>query len=209
MCINEVKCWNPLIKSTTEGRGSGKWWQCGVGGRAISTDLETRETKRSHGVQGVWPSGGLTARSLDWKGMGQDRCRLEVDGGAVLRREVGQESHNAAGTRGDFGWYCAAHQADPPRVRIAKEAVGTNTDRTVYGAASGAPPPLCRPPPRSRSPWRRARRRQHQQAEAQVAYHLGQLPTPERANWVSRTSKRQTASYPLGHSGGCPCRLVP
>ena len=29
----EVKCWNPLIKSTTSGKGLvGQWWQCGVGG---------------------------------------------------------------------------------------------------------------------------------------------------------------------------------
>jgi len=37
-------------------------------------------------------------------------------------------------------WHCAAHQAVPPRVRhrFAKEAAGTNTDRTVYGAASAS-----------------------------------------------------------------------
>ena len=52
-----------------------------------------------------------------WKGVGQDGYGLEVDGGAVLRREVGQESHNAAGARGNFGRHCAAHQAVPPRVR--------------------------------------------------------------------------------------------
>ena len=48
--------------------------------------------------------------------------------------------HNAAGARGNFGWHCAAHQAVPPRVRhrFAKEAAGTNTDRTVYGAASAS-----------------------------------------------------------------------
>ncbi len=73
-----------------------------------------------------------------WKGVGQDGYGLEVDGGAVLRREVGQESHNAAGARGNLGWHCAAHQAVPPHV-FAKEAVGTNTDRTaVYGAASAS-----------------------------------------------------------------------
>ena len=41
-----------------------------------------------------------------WKGVGQDGYGLgeeEVDGGAALRREVGQESHNAAGARGNFG----------------------------------------------------------------------------------------------------------
>ena len=65
------------------------------------------------GVQGAWPSGGRTARSLDWERMGGSKTtRTEtghgwvkkdtgwkVDGGAVLRREVGQERHNVAGAR--------------------------------------------------------------------------------------------------------------
>ncbi|EOD19889.1 hypothetical protein EMIHUDRAFT_242440 [Emiliania huxleyi CCMP1516] len=35
----KVKCWNPLIKSTTAGRGSwGQWWQCGVGGPPLRVD---------------------------------------------------------------------------------------------------------------------------------------------------------------------------
>ena len=59
-----------------------------------------------------------------WRRVGQEECRLE-------------ESHNAAGARGDFGWHIA-----PPTKQFlhvfAKEAVGTNTDRTVYGAASAS-----------------------------------------------------------------------
>ena len=55
--------------------------------------------------------------AISVKGVGQDGYGLEVAGGAVLRREVGQESHNAAGARGNFGRHCAAHQAVPPRVR--------------------------------------------------------------------------------------------
>ena len=44
----EVKCWNPLVKSTTLGRGS---WDNGgnvasVGRWATSTGLETRWTRR-------------------------------------------------------------------------------------------------------------------------------------------------------------------
>merc|ERR1712185_626001 len=59
--------------------------------------------------EGAWPSGGRTARPLDWKGMGQRPC--------VWRRMGLEECHNAAGARGNRGWHCAAHQAVPPRVR--------------------------------------------------------------------------------------------
>ena len=86
-------------------------------------DGNTLDRQGDDGVVGckeraAWPSGGRTARPLDWnqrdgskttvwKGMDQDGCRLEVDGGIVLRREMGQKSHNAAGARGNFGWHCA------------------------------------------------------------------------------------------------------
>ena len=94
----EVKCWNPLIKSTTLGRGSwdnAQWWQCGVGGPPLRVWKHAGQgVDGSRGVQGAWPSGGRTARPLDWKGMGQrprvwkgvgqDGYGLEVDEGAVL-----------------------------------------------------------------------------------------------------------------------------
>ena len=76
-----------------------------------------RDDDKNHDVRQLLDWKGMGQRPCVWTRMGQEECRLEVDGGAVLRREVGQESHNAAGARGNFGWHRTAHQAVSPRVR--------------------------------------------------------------------------------------------
>ena len=70
----EVKCWNPLIKSTTAGRGS---WDNGGNVASVGhlygfgNTLDKALTAVVGCKERPWPSGGRTARPLDWKGMGQ------------------------------------------------------------------------------------------------------------------------------------------
>ena len=86
-----------------------------------------------------------------WKWMGRSTT-------TQLRREVGQESHNAAGARGNFGWHCAAHQAVPPRVRQGSGGHQHGPDGRCIGRRRRTPPPLSSTTrTRSRSLWRRWR----------------------------------------------------
>ena len=113
------------------------------------------------------------------------KSRLEVDGGAVLRREVGQESHNAAGARGNFGWHA------PPTKQLlhvfAKEAGGHQHGPDGVWAASASASSFV----------------VHHTQQISMAAVAGdaekQTSTSRRALCAptgSRTSKRQTASCP-------------
>ena len=131
-----------------------------------------------------------------WKGVGQDGYGLEVDGGAVLRREVGQESHNAAGARGNFGRHCAAHQAVPPRVRQAREAAGANTARTVYGAASASASSFVVHHTQQISMAAVAGDAENINKQARNT-RINWLNSPERANWVNDVKNKQAADVLL------------
>ena len=119
----EVKCWNPLIKSTTAGRGS---WDKGgnvasVGhlygfGNTLDKALPAVVGCKERGRQVDGPLDHSTGKG--WvkdhaygdgsTGDGQEECSGRMHAGwkwmgrsttTQLRREVGQESHNAAGAR--------------------------------------------------------------------------------------------------------------
>ena len=123
-----------------------------------------------------------------WKWMGRSTT-------TQLRREVGQESHNAAGARGNFGWHCAAHQAVPPRVRQGSARAPTRTGRCT-GRRRRAPPPSSSTT-RSRSPWRRWRA-------------TPKTSTSRRARCAQLDQEQASGKRPLvlGPSGGCPRRLA-
>ena len=140
--------------------------------------------------------------AISVKGVGQDGYGLEVAGGAVLRREVGQESHkhNAAGACGDFVWVAlrrppSSSSTCSPRKRRAP----TRTGRCM-GRRRRAPPrsSFVVHHARSRSPHGGGgrRRRKHHQGGAHCAHQLDQ----EQAS-----GKRPLV---LGPSGGCPRRLA-
>ena len=106
-----------------------------------------------------------------------------------LRREVGQESHNAAGACGNFG----RHWFAPPTKQFlhvfTKEAAGTNTDRTVYGAASASASSFVVHHTQQIS----------KAAVAGDADNINKQARKERTETGStskRTSKRRTASCP-------------
>ena len=95
------------------------------------------------------------ARSVAVRWTDRSITRLERDGSRQMQagsgrgrstttRSVGQESHNAAGARGNFGWHCAAHQAVPPRVRQGSGGHQHGPDG-VWGGV-GERLLLCRPP---------------------------------------------------------------
>ena len=98
----EVKCWNPLIKSTTSGRGS---WDNGGNVSSVGHLYGFGNTldKALTGVVGCKERGRQVDGPLDHSTVGRDgskttrrRRRVGQEGGwkwtrgAVLRREVGQ-----------------------------------------------------------------------------------------------------------------------
>ena len=108
-----VKCSSPLIKSTTAGRGS---WDNGCNVASVGHLYGFGNTLDKAltgvvGVQGAWPSGGRTVRSLSTgKGWVGQRPRVRRRGGSrrmQARKWMGaqyynarwEESHNAAGAR--------------------------------------------------------------------------------------------------------------
>jgi len=90
---------------------------------------------------------------------------------------------------------------------FAKEAAGTNTDRTVYGAASASASFVVHHTQQisKHQGGGGGRRREHQQAGAQYAYQLAQLPcalSVPTGSTTSRTSKRQDVLLPSAPVGG-------
>ena len=144
----EVKCWNSLIKSTTSGRGS---WE--KGGNVAS-------------VGHLYGFGNTLDKALTGVVGCKERGR-QVDGPLDHSTGKGWVKDHAYGkgwVKTDTGWkWMGAQYYDakwvkkaitrlvlvetlggiaPPTKQFlhvfAKEAAGTNTDRTVYGAASAS-----------------------------------------------------------------------
>ena len=191
----EVKCWNSLIKSTTSGRGS---WDNGgnvssVGhlygfGNTLDKALTAVVGCKERGRQVDGPLDHSLVARLERDG--SKTTRMETDGG---QEECGLEMDGLGAQYYDARWVkkaitrlvlvetlggIAPPKAVPPRVRQGSGGHQQTRTRTVYGAASASASSFVvhHTQQTDLHGGGGGRRRQHQQAGAQDAYQLGQLP---------------------------------
>jgi len=147
----EVKCWNPLIKSTTSGRGS---WDKGgnvasVGhlygfGKTLDKALTAVVGCKERGRQVDGPldhstgKGWVKDHAPVWRRVGQEECRLEMDA-------MGAQYYDAKWVKKAITRLVLVETLGgiaPPTKQFlhvfAKEAVGTNTDPS-HCSGVGAP----------------------------------------------------------------------
>ena len=144
----EVKCWNPLIKSTTLGRGS---W--GNGGNVASVGhlygFGNTLDKALTAVVGCKERGRQVDGPLDHStGKGWVKDHAYGDGWVEKngsRKWTGAQYYDAKWVKKAITRLVLVETLGgiaPPTKQFlhvfAKEAAGTNTDRTVYGAASAS-----------------------------------------------------------------------
>ena len=127
---------------------------------------------------------------------------LEMDGGAVLRREVGQESHNAAGARGRRLW--VALRRPPSSSCTCSPRKRWHQPRSRTGRCMGrrrrAPPPLSSTTHAADLPMA---------AVAGDAENIIKKARTVRTNWI-KIQEQASGKRPLvlGPSGGWLCRLA-